>query len=317
MVSLLRFGGGMTRKGGGLFQGDGRAAWCTPLCPAGHLTLLQKARSTVIFTIMCNRRLIMMSSAVKNTSPFGASFQKLRRARQHIEELTHKSKSLPEELYVIECVKERSLIVLRYEDVFDLKYEPKLAINEYFGSIIGDSVNNTREALDYSIGSILKMKGLSGKFHFPIGEDIQSIEDSKNYKLIHKKIPDVCEFIINEINPAKDGNFYIWSMNKLRNDNSHNDFIPIVNIANISGINAIMGSNRITNAGFGNNASNNFILIRSSTPIRYNKDYKVSTDLKFGSATALPEKEVISTLIRMVDEVESALIKLENLLQSK
>ena len=54
-------------------------------------------------------------------------------------------------------------VLLADPDCFALTFRPKKSINEHFGAILGDAVNNLREALDYWMNNAVRCVGPSQK----------------------------------------------------------------------------------------------------------------------------------------------------------
>ncbi len=59
---------------------------------------------------------------------------------------------------------------------FYLTYRPKEPITDHFGPIIGDCVNNLREAMDYWINAALTATGKPRKAHLPFSEKWKALK---------------------------------------------------------------------------------------------------------------------------------------------
>ena len=75
---------------------------------------------------------------------------KIKRANSHINTIARDFSPLSRDLYEITNGPGRSHIIMLEPDGFYLTYRPKQLITDHFGPIIGDCVNNLREAMDYS-----------------------------------------------------------------------------------------------------------------------------------------------------------------------
>lgn len=93
-------------------------------------------------------------------------------------------------------------------------------------SRIGDTLSNTRSALDHLAGALAVKNGhTSGRVNFPIVEDQKKFEaleeDSK------RKFGADAWHVICDLRPYRGGNNLLWSLNKLRNMDIHETVVPI------------------------------------------------------------------------------------------
>ncbi len=149
---------------------------------------------------------------------------KVKRANSHIDAIIRDSAPLTKDLYEITSEPARSIAVLTQPDCFHLAYRPKEPVTDHFGTIIGDAVNNLREALDYWANAALRAIGENRKVHFPFSKEWKNLETSRHYLAIQKSFPDAAEFILKTIKPCWDTNRHLWASVSLCNFNKHNDF---------------------------------------------------------------------------------------------
>ena len=236
---------------------------------------------------------------------------KVKRADSLIEEIIRDSSPLSKNLYKITNGPERSVAILAKPDRFSLTYRPKEPITEHFGSIMGDAVNNLRESLDYWMNAAARVVGPPKKLHFPFSEEWKYLEVSSNYIAVQKAFPDAAKFILENIEPCRDTNLYLWAATSLCNFNHHNDFLPTVTIVNVDNINARVGTNTVKNCAVGGNANRPIGIIRSNTPIAIENNFSTSVGINFPKGAIFENQPVIPTLTQMSQVVSETLDALE------
>ncbi len=232
---------------------------------------------------------------------------KVKRANSHIDSIIRDSVPLARELYEIVNEPEFSIAVLAQPDRFQLAYRPKEPVTDHFSPIIGDAVNNLREALDYWINAALKAVGQPRKAHFPFSEEWENLETSPNYSTIQKAFPDAAKFILKEIKPCRDTNLYLWASTSLCNFNKHNDFVPTISVVNIDNINARIGTNIIQNCGVGGDANRPIVMISSDSPITIDNDFSTSVEITFPDGAIFENRPVVPTITQMSKVVSETL----------
>lgn len=240
---------------------------------------------------------------------------KVKRANSHIDTIINDSVPLAKKLYEIDCGPTRSIALLAQPDCFCLTYRPKETITDYFSPIIGDAVNNLREALDYWINAALRAIGQPKKVHFPFSEEWKDLEASGRYLAIQKAFPDAAKFILREIKPCRDTNLELWASTSLCNHNKHNDFVPTITVVNIENINARVGTNTFQNCGTGGNANQPIYFLKADTPITMDNDFSTSVELIFPEGAIFENRPVAPTLTQMSQAVSEALDALETFLR--
>lgn len=237
--------------------------------------------------------------------------RKVKRAYEHIDALIRDTAVMPDHLYEVTNGLLRRHILLAKPDSFALAYRPKEDIPEHFGAIIGDALNNLRESLDYWINAAVQCIGPKRRLHFPFAGKGERVEDAKTYGAVEKAFPDAAQFIAKDIDPRRDTNLLLWAVTGLRNDNAHNDFIPVVTLSEIKNLDTRIGNIRIADLTIGGDANSPLILIRSPYPIPQKDDLKVSVEILFGKGTPFEDQPVIPTLTNMAEVVTKTLDALE------
>ena len=234
---------------------------------------------------------------------------KVKRAHSHIDTLIGETSPLSPKLYEFSVRRVRSVPFLAEPDKFDLGYWPKEPISEYFGAIIGDAVNNLREALDYWINAAVAAIGPAKKLHFPFSAERKDLEASKHYLSVEKAFPDLANFISKKIEPCRDTNLHLWAASSLCNDNKHNDFVPVATVGIIQNVTA----GPLENPGFMNrcgrrgDANGPLPLMRSDRPITVQNDFKTTVEIKFPKGAIFEDQPVIPTLLNMSQVVSETL----------
>ncbi len=236
---------------------------------------------------------------------------KVKRANSHIDTIIRDSAPLAREMYEITSEPARSIAVLSQPDCFHLTYRPKEPVTDHFSPIIGDAVNNLREALDYWANAALRAIGQTRKVYFPFSEEWENLETSPNYPAIQKSFPDAAKFILETIQPCRDTNLHLWASTHLGNFNKHNDFVPTISVVNIENINARFGTNAFQNLNVGGDANRPFIIIRSNTPITIENDFRTSVEITFPDGAIFENQPVVPALTQMSQVVSETLDALE------
>lgn len=240
---------------------------------------------------------------------------KVKRANGHIDAIIRDSAPLTKDLYEITSEPARSIAVLTQPDCFHLAYRPKVPVTDHFGTIIGDAVNNLREALDYWVNAALKAIGQTRKVYFPFSEEWKNLETSPNYPAIQKSFPDAAKFILEKIQPCRDTNLHLWASTHLGNFNKHNDFVPTISVVNIENGNVRFGTNTIQNLNVGGDANHPIIIIRSNTPITIDNDFRTSVEITFPDGAIFENQPVVPTLKQMSQVVCETLSALERFIR--
>ncbi|UVK57595.1 hypothetical protein DBIPINDM_008206 (plasmid) [Mesorhizobium sp. AR02] len=236
---------------------------------------------------------------------------KVKRANSHIDALIRDTAVLPRDLYEVTNGPHYSNFLLAKPDSFALAFRPKEPIPEHFGAIMGDAVNNLREALDYWINAAVRCVGPARKLHFPFVGTGENLVASRHYVAIEKAFPDAAKFIAKDIDPRRDANLPLWAVTGLSNDNKHNDFLPIVSIATVGVERASSMGVYISDGTFGGDSESPFVMIASKSPIAAQKDLKVSAQIAFQKGTVFEYEPVIPTLANMSKVVSQTLDALE------
>lgn len=237
---------------------------------------------------------------------------KVKRANSHIKTIISDSATLSKKLYEITNGSGRSVALLAKPDSFLLTYRPKEPITTHFSPIIGDTVNNLREALDYWMNAAVKVVNSPKKLHFPFSKNLGDLEATNNYKEVHKAFPDAASFILNTIKPCWDTNPHLWAVTSLCNDNKHNDFIPTVTVTEIKNINAVIGSIKLENCTVSGDADSQINIGKSHAPITIENNFSTYVEIKFPKGAVFENQPVIPTLQKMSQVVSQTLDTLED-----
>ena len=103
---------------------------------------------------------------------------KVKRADSLIDTIIRDSAPLSKDLYEITCGPGRSIALLTNPDGFYLTYRPKEPITDHFAPVIGDAVNNLREAFDYWINAAARVVAPPRKLLFPFSEEWKNFKTS-------------------------------------------------------------------------------------------------------------------------------------------
>lgn len=238
---------------------------------------------------------------------------KVKRANSHIDHIIRDSSPLSKDLHTLFVGPGRSVAPLDKPDCFCLSYLPKESITDHFCPIIGDAVNNLREALDHWMNAAVKAAGSTPKkVYFPFSKEWKDLKTSSSYREIEKAFPDAAEFIFKNIKPCRDTNLHLWAATSLCNLNKHNDFVPIVNVAKINNINARIGTNTMNNCSIGGDANHPIQCIRSDSPISIENNFSTSVEITFPKGAIFESQPVVPTLRNMSQVVSQTLDSLEN-----
>ena len=241
---------------------------------------------------------------------------KVKRANSHIDAIVGDTSPLSKNLYEITNGPGRSVAPLKNFDGFYLTYKPKESISDHLSPIIGDVVNNLREALDYWVNGAVAAIGPKKKLYFPFTNKWENLESTPNYQKIHKAFPAAAEFILNEIKPCRDTNLILWAITSLCNFNKHNDLLPTVSLAMVNNINARIGNSLIQDCSIGGNANSPITMIKSGTPIAIDSDFNTSVDITFPEGAIFENQPIIPTLRNMSIITSQTLDLLERFISS-
>ena len=237
--------------------------------------------------------------------------RKVDRAKRHISELERETNPLSRDLYELKIEINRSRAVLKTPDEHLLRYKPLTSISEHFGAVMGDAVNNLREALDYWINMALQTVGPKQKAHFPFAKSSADLNTSKAYKDIQVWFPQAANFIATIIQPCFDQKPNLWAVTSLSNYNKHNDFLPSVGITTIENVNVRAGGLTMQSCSIGGPADQELNLIRSAMPIHFSDAYNTKVELHFAGGTEFDGTLVTKQMTSMMAAVSGALDDLE------
>lgn len=239
---------------------------------------------------------------------------KLKRAYEHIEELVSITDPLSKELYEV-----------KVEPIFEppkpvvgsnLVYRPTQPLAENIGLIIGDVINNFRSALDHMASGIVREQDPKKSPYFPMSVTREGLTDNRFLSELDKALPGSKALILDTIRPEGNPDNAYWAFHKLDNDSKHNVILPTVSAVSINNINLVYGGVRMTDCGVGGDATRQIDIMRSGGPIRIQKTYTVSIEMKFPTDSELSGLPVIESLRKIGDIVTSTIDEFEKLYAS-
>jgi hypothetical protein len=118
-----------------------------------------------------------------------------------------------------------------YVDIEDAKQVFKVElVRNLSGPIytrIGDALSNTRSSLDHLAGALAVKNGhTAGSVNFPVTPDQKKFEE-KGVQRIEQKLGKDAWAMICALKPYRGGNDLLWSLNALRNMDTHETVVPI------------------------------------------------------------------------------------------
>jgi hypothetical protein len=250
-----------------------------------------------------------------------AGKEKINRARDHYESLQHEITSyLNSKPYVL--VKQR----IHTEQIDQWRVETKFPLSEKVPSILGDLVQNLRNALDQSIYPLLENRVRNKEdICFPINKNIENF--LKEFK--PAKVGEDLFKLVKSFEPWDGGQYHLDALKKLSNTDKHRHPIYVGRCAILtsSEINSHLQSTSIIFDGNGSmnftNPNDNAIII--SQPYRYvnrnqkrrDKSFKQIVakqpkfDVHFGyDAYSFSGKSVLTSMKTLITNVEQIVEKL-------
>ena len=224
---------------------------------------------------------------------------KVRRANSHIDNIISASSALPKDLYKVAVSEGITHALLVKPDQFYLRYSPNVSVSEYFSAIIGDTVNNLRESLEYWINAAMAIKNVDG-CHFPASRKREGLEITSAYKSVNKNFPELANFIKTNVDPCGDTNKSLYAVVELNNENKHKGFIPAITVAEIRNINAKFGFNNVMqNCIVRGDADGQLNILRSFTPISIEDNFETTVEVVFAKGAIFEDQPVVPTLLHL------------------
>ncbi len=237
---------------------------------------------------------------------------KVERANYHINTLIRDCAVMPAHLYEVSNGQTEHLHPITKQYRFALTYRPKQPIPEHYGAIMGDAVNNLREALDYWIRGATMCVGPRRKLHFPFAASWEALKTSKNYGQVERTFPDAAKFISEQIKPCRDTNLHLWAAASLCNDNKHDDFLPVTSATEWGGnVTLRAGNISMQLPTFVFDANRPLNAVGSDGPMSIENEFKVSATITFPKGAIFENEPVIPTLLHMSQVVSQTLDMLE------
>jgi len=232
---------------------------------------------------------------------------KLNRANRHIDELISVTSPLSPDLYSL-ALKHNGLMVNGKPLRWDLAYRPKQPIPETLALVIGDAVHNLRAALDHLASGIIRTNDPKAAPYFPVTKTRENLVSSGWLKAMEAALPGTKDLLLVKIRPENDGRDHLWRLGTLDIDDKHNLLTPNIAITSIEMPGLMVGTNRVMPGGVvGNDATREFILVRSDEPITVQGDFYTSVAVTFSEGDLLKDKAIVPTLSQMSELVGETL----------
>ncbi len=165
--------------------------------------------------------------------PFSGARLKIKRANQHIDEL----------VAVLDAFSQSDYYSLSFEDYpdsrnCDVHFEFTKPIPDILPCIIGDTIHNSRSALDLAVWEIVALAGgTPDKYtRLPFTETRQKLEDTIQRGKIKTAGAIVADFIVDTIKPYRGGNDTLFALHDLDIVDKHRLLIPVLSLAAIGGV---------------------------------------------------------------------------------
>ncbi|MEF1312031.1 hypothetical protein QTO01_18240 [Vibrio mytili] len=240
---------------------------------------------------------------------------KVERAYKLIQELESITFPLSKDLYEIKVEAEFSFP--RPDAIgMNLVYRPTQPIAETLGLIIGDVISNFRSALDHLASGIVREIDETKRPYFPMGDSRDDLSKNRFLSILDGALPGAAELLLDRIRPEGGNDERYWSFHLLDNDSKHNIILPTVSAVNIKNINLVSSGFTMTDCGVGGDATRQINIFRTGgAPIRIQKTFDVSVELRFPTESNFPNLPVIWTLQKIgkivaytIDEFEQLYI---------
>ncbi|MER8453765.1 hypothetical protein NKG60_27960 [Mesorhizobium sp. M1428] len=193
------------------------------------------------------------------------------------------------------------------EEIHKLRLSAKLPAK--ISAVVKDATGNLRDALDHAV--FASAVAISGNVNpsdtgFPFAKDANGVTGELHGKRLRGNPPEIRPFLAS-LNPHETGNALLWSLNKIRNPNTHRVIIP-VGAATIAGDASMNGFHIIGGLRFGYSrwhpTTNEVEFLRVGIGSIVNYQVDITSHVAFGDIETLRGKEIIGTLLAMATEVE-------------
>jgi hypothetical protein len=166
-------------------------------------------------------------------NPFASAHLKLKRAKEHIDDLNAQIKE-----FIERSVYEISVQRDSKTGSESVKVSPSKPIPDDFALILGDALHNLKSALDFAWYELTFADTPAKKRHgFPIYPSRTHLEDFLRYRKEQHSIYRLCDVLLRIIQPYTGGNgdslFHLHSLDKI---DKHMLLIPQVQIVRIDGL---------------------------------------------------------------------------------
>ncbi len=235
---------------------------------------------------------------------FQSAKLKIRRAYHHITEIDQILKQffLDRTFHSVSCKKVGDKYMLHVETGGD-------PLPENVPLILGDAVHNIRTAFDHVVVAFTKGKG---DLALPVAKTAVDLTQSgKIFTKIKKDFPTFADYILNNLEPFKGGQLFLWEITQLDNLDKHNLLIPTLSFSRIDDIEATAeGGNVMKGLQIRMRRGMSMSPIALGVPITVTSQGKAFGTLLFGN-DVLPDIMIVPTLTNCVHRCFEALNALE------
>lgn len=247
-------------------------------------------------------------------SPFRSPWRKVARAKTHIEDFKANVRAF-QDAHPYECFTEINPGA-SHERLHKLKLVT--ALPEILAEILGDALNNLREALDYACHAIAVAAGKvrPGSAYFPFAGAVDELDGKIAWNC--KDIPQEIWPLLRAFKPYKGGNDLLWALNRIANKNKHAILIPHSIVVESSRKLGLQHSDLATwvdlvsppvRLEYGKDQV--VVITRSDARTDSYHKYTISVGVSFDQVEVVADQEVAAVLDKFTGIVESILLALE------
>ncbi|HEV8388706.1 MAG TPA: hypothetical protein VGQ35_02630, partial [Dongiaceae bacterium] len=176
---------------------------------------------------------------------------------------------------------------------------------------LGDAVHNLNSVMDFLWSGLARScnAAVTSKITFPRDETRQNLQarlsDAKgNNAAINVAFPQAQSFILDVIQPYKEGNRAIWSLNKIDNINKHRMLILATHLISFDQDIVLVGSDGgtiVQPSGVAIQTQGFPLTIGLTPPVRIDNNPKATIAVVFGEPNHFTGEPVVEALVRLVE----------------
>lgn len=180
-------------------------------------------------------------------------------------------------------------------------------------NIAKDAVSNLRDSLDHIMyaAAVAKGGGTPKKTGFPFGSDADAVRHRLTRELADN--PRELHQLLLDTKPYEGGNHAIWSLNQLRNPNTHRFIVPVGSAAVAQATvteGVILGPSVFYNRW--HSATNEVEYMRLGSGSTIQLSVSAHIQVQFADVEAVAGRPVIPTLLTMASEVDRIVTSIED-----